>query len=63
MSMTRLFAFLLLFCVAGCGTYHWDKAGAGEDQFAADAKACDQPGQSGGFTACMNGRGWTYRNY
>jgi hypothetical protein len=51
----------LCLVLAGCGFYRWQKPGAGNNDFKADAASC-QAGGAGGqsFNDCMRSRGWTY---
>lgn len=43
--------------LAGCGTYRWEKPGAGEADFRRDSDACLQQPQ-GQWESCMKARGW-----
>lgn len=52
----------LLLLLSGCGTYRWEKAGAGPGDFRRDADACQQQAPPGQWEACMKGQGWQYVN-
>jgi hypothetical protein len=49
---------LVPLCLGGCGLYKWQKPGADDAAFKADASVCEQQSRDG-FDACMRGRGWT----
>jgi len=60
---------LLLFVLAGCASWHWEKPGASADDYERDEKYCKlqvYSGIDGAVTqasvrrmhACLEGRGW-----
>jgi hypothetical protein len=53
-------AVIGLLLLSGCGTYRWEKAGAGPDDFRRDDATCERQAPSGQWEACMEGLGWRY---
>lgn len=52
----------LLLLLAGCGSYRWEKAGAGPEDFRRDSASCERQGTAAEWDACMRGLGWNYAN-
>jgi hypothetical protein len=51
---------VLLVSLAGCGTYRWEKPGAGAAEFRRDSETCQQQAPPGQWDSCMKGLGWRY---
>ena len=58
---TKLLLLALGLAVSGCGTYEWQKPGAGNGDFQRDSQRCQgaPTAPAGDFEKCMNGLGWT----
>jgi hypothetical protein len=51
---------VLLPLLCGCGTYKWEKPGAGEAEWRRDNENCQRQAPQGQWEACMTALGWRY---